>query len=148
MSTTTTLSVLDLPTRGTKAAPPTFKGDYTRVQAFVDHYERLLHRCNVTDDGEKCKSVLQYCSNRVRQTIEGMPDYITPDWARLKDNILQFYDAERNDLRFSKRDLQALIRITRGQPIKSLKDFRRYQQEFIRIGGWLLGKKKITNEES
>jgi hypothetical protein len=141
------LTILDLPTRRTKSAPDTFRGDYTKVQDFIDHYERLLHRCNVTSDREKCKSITQYCSKKVAQTIEGMPDYIKPDWDQLKDSILEFYDAERNNLRFNKGQLRALAKSSSEFVISSLKDFRKYQQEYIRIAGWLLGQQKIEEKD-
>ena len=119
------LTILDLPTRRTKSAPDTFRGDYTKVQDFVDHFERLLHRCNVTSDDEKCKSITQYCSKKVAQTIEGMSDYSKPNWGQRKDSILEFYDAERNNLRFNKGQLCSLAKSSEFL-VASLKDFRKY----------------------
>ena len=140
----TTLTVLDMPLPGTKQAPKRFSGDYRYVQDFIEHYERLLHRCNVTDDAEQCTAIRQYCSQRVKETIEGMPDYITPNWSSLKATILKFYDAERNEQRYTERDLISFLRITRDQPVSSVNKFRTYQRNFYRIAGWLQGKNKIT----
>src|ERR1700722_6855361 len=115
MSTTVTLTILDMPIPGTKQAPKKFRGDYRHVQDFIDHYERLLKKYNVVDDQERCHSLRQYCSSKVKETIEGMPDYIAPDWTKLKTMILKFYDAERNEQRYTERDLISLVRITRDQ---------------------------------
>jgi hypothetical protein len=141
----TILSVLDMPLPGTKQAPKRFNGDYRYVQDFIEHYERLLHRFNVTSNAEQCTAVRQYCSHRVKETIEGMPDYITPDWSNLRATILRFYDAERNEQRYTERDLISFLRITRDQPISSVNKFRTYQRNFYRIAGWLQGKQKITD---
>ncbi|KAJ7735338.1 hypothetical protein B0H16DRAFT_1731375 [Mycena metata] len=39
--------------RGSKDAPKTFRGKYTDVQRWVDHYEQLVNKCRITDDQEK-----------------------------------------------------------------------------------------------
>jgi len=143
----TTLSILDMPILGTKQAPKKFKGDYRHVEDFINHYERLLQRCNVTDEKEKCHNLRQYCSSVVKETIEGMQDYITPDWTKLKAMILKFYDAERNEQRYTERDLTAFVRVTRNQQVSSVNGFRTYQRSFCRVGGWLRNQGKITDTQ-
>jgi hypothetical protein len=136
-----------MPLPGTKQAPKKFKGDYRQVKDFIDHYERLLHRYNVTDNKEKCTGIRQYCSSNVRETIEGMTAYHTPNWDHLKATLLKFYDAERNEQRYNERDLVTFIRLSRDNPITSANNFHTYQQKFYRIAGWLHNKSKITEAQ-
>ena len=56
----------DLPARGHKEAPEKFKGKYSEIEHFLDHYEKLLNKYNVHDSKEKCKGILEYISISVR----------------------------------------------------------------------------------
>ena len=141
------LSILDMPLPGTKKAPKKFKGDYRYIRDFLDHYERLLNQCHITNNDEKCAAIRQYCSSAVKETIEGLADYQTPDWTRLKTALLKLYDSERNDQRYSERDLMSFLRISRDTTITSMKQFRNYERSFQRIAGWLKGKGKLTEPE-
>ena len=90
----TTLSVNTLPVLGTKQAPEKFRGDYTKVDHFIKHFERLLAQHNVTDAAEKCQSVILYCSRSVVEFIQALDNYLTPNWDLLKKDIKDFYDAD------------------------------------------------------
>src|SRR5262249_15719020 len=57
------------------------------------------------------------------------------------------FDADRNNQRFTERDLINLVRVTQDLSINSLKDFHQYQQKFFRVGGWLQGKGKLTESQ-
>jgi hypothetical protein len=85
---------LNLPIRGHKDAPKTFKGKHTEVQRFIDHYDRLLSICRVTEESEKCEFILEYCSTDVQNVIHTMESYSRRSWKKLRKEILKFYDAE------------------------------------------------------
>jgi Aspartyl protease len=142
-----TLSVLTLPLLGTKSAPELFRGDYSNIRGFLDHYERLCAFHNVVDDYEKVNSILQYCSAKVRETIEGMAHFHFPDWEELKNDLLKYFDADLSDERFYERDLKQFVVQSAHKTISTLMDFREYCREFIRIGGWLLHQGRISEEE-
>jgi hypothetical protein len=146
-STTTPPSVLTLPLLGTRGAPELFQGEYSRVRYFIDHYERLCAIHSVTSDQEKVEAILQYCSSQVRETIEGMTHFFIPDWDLLKADILKVYDASLAEQRFTDMHLRALITESHINPIRSLNDFQSYNRSFIRVGGWLKNKGKITEQE-
>ena len=74
-------TVLDMPPARSKYAPIKFRGKYDEVDDFLTHYEKLCVRYNVSNDGEKCETVTQYCSKKVAKVIKVLPDYITPNWA-------------------------------------------------------------------
>jgi hypothetical protein len=85
-----------MPIPGTKLAPEKFKGEYEYVSRFITHYERLCSQNNVTDAKEKCKTITQYCSKKVAEFIEALESYLAEDWARLKNDLLKFYDNDRS----------------------------------------------------
>jgi hypothetical protein len=139
MSTVTIpLSVITMPIPGSKNAPQRFKGNHVMVKPFLEHYDKLLAVNNVTQDSEQCYAILQYCSIPVREIIEGMASFITPDWTQLKSDILKYFDSALTEERFNEQDLISFIKDTRTLEIHSLETFRRYCRQFIRIGGWLL----------
>jgi hypothetical protein len=140
-----TKNVHDMPPLGTKYAPEKFKGRYNKVVSFLDHYERLLGQNNVTIEAEKCKTILMYCSRKVRDLIEGLDAFTSPDWTALKESLLDCYDADRDSLRWKEKDLIAFVRRHRKKSIKSMSDWKTYHRKFMRIGNWLLAHKKIDN---
>src|SRR5277367_3858877 len=142
-----TKSILDMPLPGTKRAPKKFKGDYRYIKEFLNHYEKLLNDCNVTKDDEKCAAILQYCSFDVRETIEGLAEYQTPDWTQLKTVLLRLYDSERNELRFIEDDIITFAKISKQKKIKSMNDFRNYERKFHRVAGWLKNKGELNDDQ-
>jgi len=130
-----------------KSAPELFRGDHSQIRTFLDHYERLCALHNVVDDQEKVDSILCYCSTRVQEIIEGMTHFHLPNWYELKNNLLKHFDADLSNERFYEKDLKNFVTSARRAPILSLHDFRAYNRHFIRIGGWLRNKGKITEED-
>jgi hypothetical protein len=84
----------DLPVRGAKDAPKTFYGKYTDIQLFLDHYERLLNKCRITSDQEKCENLLMYCSIDIQNVVQSMDSFESHKWSKLKRDILRQFDAE------------------------------------------------------
>jgi hypothetical protein len=144
---TITLSVNTLPILGTKQAPEKFRGDYTKVDHFIKHFERLLAQHNVVNDTEKCQAVIMYCSRSVTEFIQALDNYITPDWDKLKKDISDFYDADLDITRYKVRDLTAYVKKTKRVKMGNLSAWKKYARGFIRIGGWLKAQTKISNTE-
>jgi hypothetical protein len=143
---TSTKTVYDLPTPGTRTAPSQFKGNHNKVKKFLDHYERLLSQCNVIDDVERCQSILMYCNRRVSQFIEALDSFVAANWAELKKDILHYYDADLDKIRWREKDLALLTQNQRRSDISTLKAWKSYEREFICIGNWLKSKKKIDEQ--
>ncbi|KAH8106584.1 hypothetical protein DFH11DRAFT_1518078, partial [Phellopilus nigrolimitatus] len=141
------LSVLDMPTPNSPHAPKKFKGHYSEIEKFLDHYERLCLKNHVSQESDRCKTILQYCSRKVAEVIEGLEYYQTPNWNKLKEQLLQLYDAELNKQRYTKSDLKKFIKIQRDKKIKTWPQFTQYVRAFMTIGGWLKGCKKISDTE-
>ncbi|KIM51064.1 hypothetical protein SCLCIDRAFT_33765 [Scleroderma citrinum Foug A] len=140
-------SVLTMPLLGMKSASELFRGDHSHIRNFLDHYERLCALHNVVNDKEKVHSILQYCSTKVQETIEGMIHYHIPDWDRLKHDLLKYFDADLSDERFYERDLKNFVVDSMRCPINSLIAFRSYHRDFIHIGGWLRNQGRISEDE-
>lgn len=140
-------SVLNMPIPGTKLAPEKFKGEYNLVQRFIQHYERLCDQHNVTKDTDKCETITQYCSKKVGEFIEALDSYTTSNWNQLKRDLLKFYDDDRSSKRYRQKDLITFTEETKLKKIKDLSTWKRYTRGFVRIGGWLKSKTKISEEE-
>ncbi|KAI0038542.1 hypothetical protein FA95DRAFT_1505439, partial [Auriscalpium vulgare] len=140
-------SVLSLPLPGTKHAPPKFRGDYSEVARFIWLYERLCVEHNVVLDEERCRGIIQYCSRSVREFIEALRNYTTPNWLLLRRDLENYYDAARYDERYQKKDLVALVKKTRGKRMGDLRAWKRYTREFIKIAGWLRHEGRLTERE-
>ncbi|KAI0349232.1 hypothetical protein OH77DRAFT_1440539 [Trametes cingulata] len=119
-------SVLEMPLEGSRKAPKQFKGDPSDVEPFLRKYERLATLYGLSDQ-EKCQTILDYCG-------------------RLED-IWVYWNADLESKRFRVKDLQRFVATSKEEPIIELKDWQSYLRRFIRIGGWLLGQKKISERE-
>ncbi|KAI0080207.1 hypothetical protein K474DRAFT_1590457, partial [Panus rudis PR-1116 ss-1] len=140
-------SILDMPVRGSRKAPKTFKGQSSYVTEFLAEYEDLLSHYNVTNDGDKCKTLLRYCSRVVKEVVETLDSFISSDWDGLKTDLVTIYDKEKQDLKYKKRDLKVFTKNSRHSSISSLSKVRAFFCDFQRIAGWLKKKQKITNTQ-
>ena len=148
MSNIAKLGVTDLPIIGTKGAPKKFKGKSSEVEILLRHMDRLYAKYNVTDDKDKVESITQYCSRSVRQFMEGLSSYITPNWAQFSKDLKKFYEADKDTRRYKVRDLENYIIESRSHgAFTSLASWMKYNRGFISIAGWLVQHQKITTKE-
>ena len=132
---------------GTKSAPRRFKGEYDYIATFIRRYEQLSASYNATSSAEKCERIIDYVSRKVERFIESRPSFINKNWALLKADLMNLYDAERKESRYMSKDLQRIGKKWRKRPIRNLETWKKYQREFLTVSGWLLKKKKITEAE-
>lgn len=149
MSFGTRNGVIDLPIVGTKGSPKKFKGRAEDVLPFIQHYTRLCAKHGVTDVKEKLENITHYCSRHVREFLEGLDSYRKGDWDTFLKDFKEYYNADRDERRFRVRDLERFVAHCRARSssMKTLDQWRKYDRGFIRIGGWLLEKGKITPDE-
>jgi hypothetical protein len=76
-----------MPIPGTKLAHTLTSGNSHKVKDFIHHYERLCAQNNVTEDAEKCDTLLHYCSKWEKQ-IKNIPSFISKSWGRYFDTDL------------------------------------------------------------
>ena len=76
------LTADDMPIPGSKHAPKKFKGSYSDIKPFLQHYSQLCRRYNVTSAKQKSDLILQYCSQSVKECIQSLPGF-GDDWDKL-----------------------------------------------------------------
>lgn len=138
--------ILTMPLPDSKSAPEKFKGKYSKIRAFIIHYELLLEQNNVAEK-DKCDLVTRYCSRKVTEFIQALSSYSNKDWPGLKADLLKYYDADLDNKKYRIKDLIKLVKSWKEKKMKSLSVWRNYGREFITIGGWLKKKGKITDDE-
>ena len=99
-----------LPVPGSKNAPKKFKGKFSEIKLFIKHYEKLCVQKKVTDPKEKIENLTQYCSRKVREFMEGLPSYSGDDWEIFSQNLLEYYDADRDTKHYKRGDLEAFCK--------------------------------------
>lgn len=138
------LSIIDMPEPKGRFAPKTFKGKFSEIRAFLDAFERLCERCNVALGRDRCDTVRRYCGSDVVAVIEGLASFHEGNWADLKAELLDLYDADRDERRYSLKDLRCFVKRQVRKKIGSTGAFKEYQRSFMAIGGWLYSKDKIS----
>lgn len=140
-------SVLTMPMPSARAAPEKFSGSYSHIREFITHYELLLIQHNVDRDEDRCEIITRYCSRKVTEFIQALPSYSDKSWAELKSDLLQYYDADLDSKKYKTIDLINLVKSCKNKKLKNLSDWRKYGRKFITIGGWLLKRRRITEDE-
>ena len=136
----------NMPIRGTKLAPKTFRGSYHKVTDFIRHYNRLLDQHQVITEADKCQGILEYCTRKVKDFIRSSNHYQNPNWTLLQSEILKYYDADRDEARYRVTDLTAFIQQSSLHSINDLADWKKYYREYTAIAGFLLQKNLIDNK--
>jgi hypothetical protein len=147
MASTPIHSVLTMPIPGTKLAPEKFRGDYSKVKDFIEHYDRLIIQHSVLTHKERCETIRRYCGRREKETIMNIPSYSIPDWTRLREDILKVYDADRDTKRYTIKDVMKFVRRKQRRRISDLAAWKQYVRSFLRIAGSLLKNGKLTTAE-
>ncbi|KAI5823914.1 hypothetical protein K523DRAFT_254262, partial [Schizophyllum commune Tattone D] len=144
------LTVLDMPTPGSRQAPKTFRGAFHEVERFIEHYDRLLRQYNVFNEYDKCHAIVQYCSQHVADFITSTREFARDDWEGLRAAILKYYNAERIHLKYKPADVVAFAARTQKKLIENLTQWNQYYTRFVSRAGQLVnsGKMSETDEAS
>ncbi|GBE89494.1 hypothetical protein SCP_1601560 [Sparassis crispa] len=140
--------ITGLPVLGMKGSPKKFKGSYAEVARFLQHYEWLCAQLNIVTAEDQVENVMQYCARSVRQFMESLSAYVTPDWNAFKRDVLTFYDADRDKRQYKVKDLEALVKESHRKPtIKNLGAWWEYSRNFLTVAGWLVNCGRISEVE-
>ncbi|KZP22870.1 hypothetical protein FIBSPDRAFT_889991 [Athelia psychrophila] len=85
-------------------------------------------------------------TDKVAEFIEALDSYNAQNWVALKQDILKYYDADKDTKKYRVEDLTKLVQHCKKQRIRNLAEWRHYGRKFITIGGWLLRKTKINSD--
>ena len=138
---------LDFPTPGSSKAPKKFKGDYDEIDSFLKTFVALANAYNLTTD-DRFELIVMHVSKSVRELIHALKEYwdtTNRDWNTFEAKLRQAYNAEKVEMRYKEKHL--LIFIAKTRHIHTLEEFHTYLRRFMRIGGWLLQKKKISDND-
>ncbi|KAF8989304.1 hypothetical protein BDQ17DRAFT_1178454, partial [Cyathus striatus] len=130
-------------------APRTFKGEYSEVVRFIRNYDRLLDMYNVTEDKDKCELIKEYVSPAVERFID-TSDHMKEaaySWKGLREEILNYYDAERGKAAYMPEDLVTFATYSSHEPIMTLDDWKKYFRDYKSIAGYLKDKNHITSDQ-
>jgi oligoendopeptidase F len=94
-----------LPIQGKKDAPQTFRGSYEKVEEFLRSMDKLYACYQVTSDQDQVDAILPYCSTKVKDFIQTSSSFLTPDWNELKEDIMDYYDAEQASCKYAPKDI-------------------------------------------
>jgi hypothetical protein len=139
------LTLLPLPRE--RNAPKKFKGKYYEVTPFIEHYSRLLDQFHVTSDADRCKGILQYCSEKVQDFIRASQYYQNPDWTLLEAEILKYYDADRNEQKYRLADLTNFLKSSHNSTIPNLSHWKKYYREYCSMAGHLYSNGRINDDD-
>ncbi|KAJ7635973.1 hypothetical protein DFH06DRAFT_1336122 [Mycena polygramma] len=140
----TTRTVYDMPMRGSRDAPKTFRGHHSEVEYFINHYDKLLVKFHVTDPEDQCESILSYCSTDVQGFIRASEHYERHNWLKLRKEILRWYDADRATTRYKPSDITTYTLKTQKRPFHSLSKWKKYFIKYKTMAGILLRQGHLT----
>ena len=120
-------------TVGGKTAPPKYHGDHQSLNDFLERYIKVCGQHSVTDDGERCKGILQYCSRSVSDVIENLDAYETGDFDELIKEFRRLYDG---NWKCSEHHTGHIVEFTQEwqkYEISSLEMLIEYEREYIAL---------------
>ncbi len=141
------IGVNALPIQGKRDAPRTFKGHYDKVEEFLKTMDKLFARYQVTLDEEKVEAILPYCTTKVQDFIHSSPSFNTPDWESLKEHMMEYYDAERANRKYTPNDIWSFNKLWNHKSITNLTQWKKYYREFFSKAGGMLTRKEISDKD-
>ncbi|KII83146.1 hypothetical protein PLICRDRAFT_77662, partial [Plicaturopsis crispa FD-325 SS-3] len=79
--------------------------------------------------------------------IKALKSYQDHNWPKLREDLLNLYDADLATTTYRQKDLLRFVKESRGKSLRNLTQWKRYCRRFIRIAGYLKQKSKINEDE-
>ncbi|KAE8240015.1 hypothetical protein A4X13_0g7977 [Tilletia indica] len=134
-----------IPAKGLQVS--TFKGQ--NVKTFIARYERLGAAYGASP-AEMVDYLLFYvCAEEphdILSILETQDSYRDRDWPGVKEFLLQHFDGEDEDYKFTLNDLESFVKTPRTFDTKA--DLNLYTLQFREIGDRLLRAERITRPEA
>src|SRR6266481_2343248 len=141
-----TRSKADLPPPKSKKAPKMFTGHHAEIESFIREFVQMMNLYNIPAT-ERFELITRYVSRRVAEVIEALTEYQRKDWDGLKKQLKKLYNHIKVEKRYSEKNLDTFVKEWSRKPLHDLSYFRKYQRDFLHIGGWLLQAQKITDNQ-
>src|SRR6266481_2585396 len=135
----TTVSVLtrskaDLPPPKSKKAPKIFTGHHAEIESFIREFIQMMNLYNIPAI-EHFELITHYVSHRVAKVIEALTEYQRKDWDSLENQLKRLYNHIKVKKHYSEKHLDTLVNEWSHKPLHDLSHFRKYQWDFLCIGG-------------
>ena len=133
-----------LPLPGGKYAPRTltFKRRQHELTHFLEVYDHICAHYKITNEAEKCKGIITYCTSKVARMVEKLPSFNNGDYRKLVKDLYYFLDDDDHTYSISK--VQSFTKKWRQRRIESLDQFKRYHRKYLELVGKAAGSKSIT----
>ena len=136
-----------LPVPGHKLAPEKFKGHYRDLDHFITHYDHVCAHYNVTEDRQKCRGIIRYCSHEVADIIEKLDSYKRNDYDTMITKIRWHFDEGRKKTEFDLKDLEDIVEYWQDEIIRDLETFKEYELDFIQVAEQLKDQNQLSELE-
>lgn len=142
---TTMSAEVKMPLPRSKAAPR-WKGKPKELLAFLDEFEACADASKL-DSPQKCKQLIRYVSQDVKDLIEALDDYKKPNWGDLKAELLKLYGSPDKRKQYKPKDLRQIVRKCFKKAIRKEKALDAYLRKFVTIANVLVSSNKIDSDE-
>ncbi|KAE8241373.1 hypothetical protein A4X13_0g7444 [Tilletia indica] len=133
-----------IPAKGLQVS--TFKGQ--NVKTFIARYERMGAAYGATPPEMVDYLLFYVCAEEphdILSILEAQDSYKARDWPKVKEFLLEHFDAEDEDYKFTLHDLDAFVKIPRTFSTKA--DLNLYTLQFREICDRLIRAERITRPE-
>ena len=103
------------------------------MKRFLDYFQKTCIRYNITAPEDKYQGLLQYCSDRVLDTLDSLNSSETQDYDMLVKELKYFYG--KNEAAYSVGKVEAFTAKWRQRPITSIDQFKRYHRKYLELVG-------------
>ncbi|KAH9923331.1 uncharacterized protein B0H18DRAFT_1120434 [Fomitopsis serialis] len=115
----------------TKYAP---EFDGKCLQDFLDAFEDAANASRLTDK-EKCRRVVQFCTDKVRKVLICRSEFEGSDWEAAKKRMTRTYGTGQQGELGSAAELRAFVEKYRKKKITNLREYYKYVQRFTKHAG-------------
>ena len=123
----------NLPIPDSKYAPKTFSGEQYELEPFLEAFNRICLRHNITTSREQYLGLLQYCTPKMAQSIRSYPSHASLEYPVLVDELKYFYGTRK--VYFNKKEVNEFIEKWTRRPMVNFDRFLRYHRKYYELLG-------------
>ena len=127
---------------------PRWDGSPLSFQEFLDEYSGLCDELGIFDDEKKVTSLLRYAPNsdvRYMWKMLSTDPRVRADWNEYRTTLVENTPGAEEDLRYTKADLEDLIRTSQNMPLRTLTDLSSYWERFFVVSEFLHANGRLSD---
>ncbi|KAJ7051039.1 hypothetical protein C8F01DRAFT_1091826 [Mycena amicta] len=138
-----------MPARGAHTAP---KFDSSKPEEFRRYFadvEYLLDQAQIVDETDMKRACTRYLSVQDQELCEGLDEFskASKTFAEFKKTALALYAGNDEDHLYTLKDWDALLGSVSRRGIHTNKELATFYRDFVRMGKFLIGKKRLSETE-